>query len=402
MTNRQAIPATVDSPPSPGKRLRIAFVCTQSFALNTLYRGLFAHLEAQGFACEAVVGDSDYLASDPNLGDVRVHVIPMVREPKPLTDLVSLIRLITFFARNRFDVIHVSTVKAAFLGSIAARLTGQSALLFVVRTRIYQDRTGFGRWLYEKIDWTVCRLVRLVAPIGREMGEVMAADGVCPPEKLRYFGAGSSNGIDVDAFSRAPETVARGMAIRREAGVPDNVPLMLYVGRLAMGKGLNALPVVMDRLAEAGSDAWLMLAGPVDWREPTEPEVLADLDARPNLVRLGFLADPAPLYAAADLFLFPSSREGFGNVALEAQAAELPVVAFDTFGVREAVADRVTGLLAPLGDADAFADHTVRLMEDAALRKQMGQAAVERVRRDFSNARVWGDLTATLHELARR
>lgn len=401
MTSSQAIRETVDPPP-PGKRLRIAFVCTQSFALNTLYRGLFGHLREQGFDCEAVVGDSDYLADDPELDGVRVHIIPMVREPRPLTDLVSLVRLIAFFARNRFDVIHVSTVKAAFLGAIAARLTGQSALLFVVRTRIYQDRTGIGRWLYEKVDWTVCRLVRFVAPISREMGEVMAADGVCPPEKLRYFGAGSSNGIDVDRFSRAPAVVAQGMAIRREAGVPDDAPLMLYVGRLARDKGLSILPAVMNRLAETGSPAWLMLAGPVDWREPTEPEVLADLDARPNAVRLGFLADPAPLYAAADLFLFPSLREGFGNVAIEAQAAGVPVAAFDTFGVREAVEDGVTGLLAPLGERAAFADNVVRLIGDETLRGRMGQAAAARVRRDFSNQRVWADLTATLRDLARR
>jgi glycosyltransferase involved in cell wall biosynthesis len=228
----------------------------------------------------------------------------------------------------------------------------------------------------------------------------MAADGVCPPAKLRYFGAGSSNGIDVKRFSRAPETVARGTAIRREAGVPDDVPLMLWVGRMALGKGVNNLPAVMAKLAETDSKAWLMVAGPVDWREPTEQWVLDDLDARPNVVRLGFQADPAPLYAAADLFVFPSSREGFGNVALEAQAAELPVACFDTLGVREAVVDGVTGLLAPLGDREAFADNAVRLIRDEKLRKQMGAAAVERVHRDFSNQRVWADLTATLRELA--
>ncbi|MCW3848496.1 glycosyltransferase [Sphingomonas sp. LB-2] len=384
----------------PAKRPRIAFVCTQSFALTTLYRGLFPHLRERGFDCEAVTGDSDYLGGDPDLEGVPVHVIPMVREPSPWRDLVSLIRLIGFFARHRYDAIHVSTVKAAFLASIAARLTGQSAILFVVRTRIYQGRTGLGRKLYEAVDGLVCRLSRYVAPIGREMGEAMAADGICPAPKLRYFGAGSSNGIDTARFSRSPQALAAGMAIRREAGVPDEAPLMLYVGRLAYDKGIHHLPAAMDLLAERSIPAWLMLVGPVDWREPVDPAILADLDARDGVVRLGFQSDPAPLYAAADLFLFPSAREGFGNVALEAQAAELPVVGFDTFGVREAVQDGVTGLLAPLGDTAAFAECTARLMADGALRRGMGQTASERVRTQFSNQRVWADLVDTLHDLA--
>jgi glycosyltransferase involved in cell wall biosynthesis len=386
---------------TPARRLRVAFVCNHSFGLNTLYRGLFAYLRVHGIDSEAIVGDDEFLDRDRNFEGVPVHIIPMRREPAPLRDIASLFRFIGFFARHRYDVVHVSTPKAAFLGAIAARLTGHRSVLFVVRIRIYQDRRGIARWIYANVDKLVSRLSRVVAPISREMGAMMVADGLCSSGKIRYFGEGSSNGIDIDRFRRTSAAIARGRALRREAGIPDDVILLLSVGRLALGKGIDNLPRVMDRFAD-DPRVWLLVAGPEDSREPTEKSVLDDLAARPNVVRLNYQADPVRLYAAADVYLFPSSREGFGNVALEAQAMELPVVGFDTFGVREAVQDGVTGMLAPEGDATTFANLAAGLIADKELRNRMGQAAMQRVRARFANEIVWQDINATLLELAGR
>lgn len=390
------------SPPLRGKTqaLRIAFVCNHSFALKTLYRGLFPYLGRHGIECTAVPGDGSYLEANEDLGGVRIHVIPMERQPAPFKDLVSLVRLIGFFARNRFDIVHVSTPKAALLGALAARLTGHTRIIFVVRIRIYQDRQGIARWVYAKVDWLVSRLSSVVAPISREMGDAMIADGLCPPEKIRYFGQGSSNGINVERFSRTPSTIEIGRALRARLGIPNDAFVMLSMGRLARGKGIHHLPVVMEAALAASRPIWLLLAGPLDSREPTEADVLRDLDGRANVVRIGYQSDPVPFYAAADLFLFPSSREGFGNVALEAQSMGLPVIGFDTPGVREAVADGTTGFLLPMDDSDGFARSAIRLAGDSDLRRKMGDAASRWVRERFSNDKVWTDLRGVFAELA--
>ena len=380
-------------------RLRIAFVCHQGFALQTLYRGLFAHLDARGFDCEAVVGDAAYLEGG-DLGPVKVHVVPMLREPSPLKDLASVVRLTRFFARHRYDLVHVSTVKGALLGAIAARLTGHRQVLFVVRTRIYQNKTGLARWAYQKVDWLVSTLSMKVAPISREVGECMAADGICAPAKLVYFGEGSSNGVDITRFSRTPEAMVAGRALRDAHGIPHDALVLLSLGRLSSEKGIEFIPGVMTRLAGIGREVRLLLAGPDDWRDPADPETLEVLAGNPDVIRLGYEADPMPLYAAADLLLFPSRREGFGNVAIEAQAMGVPVIGFHTTGVREAVADGETGLLAPLDDGAALAELSARLATDDGLRATMAKAGVERVRAKFSNARIWGDLEATLRAMA--
>jgi glycosyltransferase involved in cell wall biosynthesis len=309
-------------------------------------------------------------------------------------------RMITFLSKNRYDILHVSTPKAAFLGSIAGRLTGHKRILFVVRTRIYEDRQGFGRWFFAFLDKIVCGLSDLVAPIGRQMGEEMVADGLCPQRKIRYFGAGSSNGINTSRFERNETTIAKGREFRAQYNIEDDTLVALFLGRLAKGKGLQNLPDTITALDALGKDVRVVVAGPVDWREPTDPEVLAFIESHPRVVRIAYQSDPVPAYAAADLLLFPSTREGFGNVALEAQSMGVPIVGFDVAGVKEAVANGETGLLAPADDRGKFVANAVELVRNDDRRKALGEAGAKRIRTSFSNQVVWEDIAKTLKELA--
>jgi glycosyltransferase involved in cell wall biosynthesis len=100
-------------------------------------------------------------------------------------------------------------------------------------------------------------------------------------------------------------------------------------------------------------------------------------------------------YSAGDLFVFPGIRESLGMVYLEAQSCGLPVVAFADGGVPEVVADEVSGYLVPPFDARAFNQAIARLMDDSTLRKEMGEAASNYVRRRHelhSNYRIVEDI----------
>ena len=85
------------------------------------------------------------------------------------------------------------------------------------------------------------------------------------------------------------------------------------------------------------------------------------------------------LFASSDVFLYPSTTEGWGATCLEAQAAGLPVVATRSSGIVEVVRHGVSGFLAPPQNVSALADHAARLLEDAALRRRMGHQAVQQL-----------------------
>ncbi len=172
--------------------------------------------------------------------------------------------------------------------------------------------------------------------------------------------------IDTRPFDLAP----------RAASDP---PLLLSVGMMRTRDKLESYRVLADALGQLKARPWrALLVGD----GPARAEVEAMME--PFGERVGFAgivphAELPATYASADLYLWPAINEAYGMAFLEAQAAGLPVVAGRTGGVPAVVADGVTGVLTPIGDAAAFAAATARLLDDPKARAQLGKAARARV-----------------------
>lgn len=162
----------------------------------------------------------------------------------------------------------------------------------------------------------------------------------------------------------------------READkVPRSPFRLVYVGSLKKMKGADLLPRIMSEL---GSSYELRFTGDEGYFESPLP---------PNMSPLGRLEGSQELvnaYQRADALLFPSRLEGFGLVALEAQACGLPVVASDVAAIPEVVQDGVTGKLCPCDDVGAFAGAVRQLSGNARTYRDMAQRACKRAREEFS------------------
>ncbi len=175
-----------------------------------------------------------------------------------------------------------------------------------------------------------------------------------------------ARGVDTSLFS--PHR--RDPALRERWGVAPRSLAVLYVGRLAAEKNLELAIAAFQSIRRARPDARLILVG--------DGPMTSRLRARhPAFVYCGMRQgeDLANHYASADLFLFPSLTETFGNVVLEAMASGLAVAAFDYAAARAHVEPGLSGLLAPFGDADAFVAAATALARDADALEAMGQAA---------------------------
>jgi phosphatidylinositol alpha 1,6-mannosyltransferase len=177
-----------------------------------------------------------------------------------------------------------------------------------------------------------------------------------------------SHGVDSDRFS--PDRASAEM--RRRWRVDHRRPAILYAGRLSREKGLDILPKLQRLLHRSAVAHQFVFVGD----GPMGGELQKEM---PDAAFLGGVShqDVAVAMASADLFVFPSTTDTFGNVVLEAQASGLPTVVSDIGGPSEKVVDSETGYICRAGDARAFADVLIPLLRSQPRRRGMGQAARE-------------------------
>lgn len=367
---------------------RLCVIVNPSFAL-TLLRKQFSFWTESGFEVHCITGPGSEEHENARKRGLKTHVVPMERYPSPLKDTISLICLWWFLLWNRFDLIHVSTPKASFLGALAARLSGHKKILYLLRGRPYEHMTGWRRKIMNACEWLTCHLAYRVMPICHELGQVVANEGLCPACKIHVIGSGSSAGVDLSRFTRTEQNIAVGRDIRKQFNISRDDLVILFVGWLRKDKGTNELVHAFEPLAKEYPNLHLLLLGNPEPSDPLEPDVTECIEKHPHIHHLPWRVEPAGIYAAADIVAFPSYREGFGNVPMEASAMELPVVASNIMGCRESVKDGVTGLLVPCADAQALKDALKKLIDEPDLRRELARNGRDRVQREFRRELVW-------------
>jgi glycosyltransferase involved in cell wall biosynthesis len=189
------------------------------------------------------------------------------------------------------------------------------------------------------------------------------------------------NGVDTEKFKPA----FGNAEIRQKIGFAKGKQHVLFVGRLVPRKGLNHLVEAAKHVLEENKETVFVVVGEGSLKSNLVSTVKKDR-LSPNFVFLSGVSDPLlqDLYSCVDLFVLPSIQEGQGMALLEAQAAAIPVVAFNISGVREAVRDKQTGLLVKEVDTNALAEAILKLLSDKSLSRKMGQHGREFVSKNFT------------------
>lgn len=196
-------------------------------------------------------------------------------------------------------------------------------------------------------------------------------------------------------------------AVRRALGLPEDRPILVSVGHVIRRKGYDRLMLVAEKVLETHPDALFLFVGPTEVQDASEEPLGEWIQARiqekglQNHIRLTGRTRQVDAYMqASDIFVFATRREGFGIVAMEAAATELPVVMFELPGISGDLVDEgQTGHVVPDDDLDAMASRLRKLLDEPALRTRMGQAGRARALGRFEVkkvARQYMDLYRTL------
>lgn len=375
----------------------VAHVMTHSGSLIFL-RGQASFLRNHGFTIHAITSPGPDLIAFRERERAAIHAVPMSRSISPFRDLLSLWRLCRVLRKIRPDVVHAHTPKGGLLGMLAAWICRTPVRIYHLRGLRYDTATGLKRWVLRSAEWVTCNLAHRVISVSHSLRSIVVDAGVCRGEGIKVLVGGSGNGVDATSrFKPLGEQVRA--ETRARYGIPMDALVIGFVGRFVADKGFAELAGAWKHLRGSDPRLHLMLAGDEDEDDPMPAEMMAAFRSDPRVHQTGFHPNMPLLYSAMDVVALPTYREGFPNVALEAAAMALPIVATSVLGCVDAVQDGVTGTLIPARDSVALADALRRYLAAPHLRTTHGAAARRRVLADFRPEAIWEAIAAEYRDL---
>ncbi|MFM2074255.1 MAG: hypothetical protein RJB34_560 [Pseudomonadota bacterium] len=330
---------------------------------------------------------------------VRELALPIERKIAPWRDLWVLVALCRLFARERFDIVVSVVPKAGLLGMLAAWLLRVPRRVHIFQGEVWASRRGPMRWLLKRLDGLTASLATHVLAVSESEKNFLEQQGVAPVGKLQVLGAGSICGVDTGRFR--PDAVARAR-VRADLGVPEHAVLCIFLGRLAVDKGIKELAQAFAQSATVHPALWLLLVGPDEEGMAARLSALVAPELASRMLIRPFANEPQQLLAAADFLCLPSYREGFGMVILEAAAVGIPSIGSRIYGITDAIKEGQTGLLVPARDTTALASAISRWCEQPQERQSYGVAAQDRVMKCFEQKKVVEGYVEYFRDLLRR
>lgn len=354
------------------KPVKIIRTSTVPGSLNTFCNGLLRELrEEEGYEVVAVSSPGGQLDEVGSREGVKTVAVPMERHISPLKDLKSLWRLIRVFRREKPVMVHSITPKAGLLSMIAAWICRVPVRLHTFTGLVFPTATGLKQKILILTDRLTCACATHIVPEGEGVKNDLITYRITR-KPLRVLGHGNVRGIDLDRFRSGRSDVQAEAAKIRKPGVFTFV----FVGRLVGDKGINELVGAFTALHATHPATRLLLVGRQEPAlDPLRPDTLAAIEQCPAIEAVGQQSDVRPWFAAADALVFPSYREGFPNVVIEAGAMGLPSIVTDINGSREIILHGRNGLVIPPRSADALCQAMADLIDRPDKTLAMASAA---------------------------
>jgi len=369
---------------------KILRISTVPSSLNILLKGQLKFLNRY-FEITAVSGSGIDLKEVQKREDVNIHVIEMQRQISPFKDLVSLIKLYTYFRKVKPELIHSITPKAGLLSMLAGKLAGVPVRIHTFTGLVFPYKTGIMQKLLITMDKLLCYCATDIFPEGKGvMNDLIKFNITDKP--LKIIANGNVNGIDLDFFDPDVISYSQKQTLKTALSIKEDDFVFLFVGRLVRDKGINELVRAFNQLNSEVDNIKLLLVGPFEEElDPILTETKRSIEENSNIISVGFQKDVRPYFAISDIFVFPSYREGFPNVVLQSLAMNVPAIVTDISGSNEIINKHINGMIVDVKNELQLLEAMCEIYKNPAFLEKLIKNSRISVRK-FGNKLVWEEI----------
>lgn len=356
---------------------RVCFIMTDAISYKMLCRDQLEYFrDNTNFDITLIAGgNKENIEELKKRGVGTVYDAEIVRQPSVFKDLKSLLLLALYLHNNKFDLIIYSTPKALLLGSIAAFITRQKNSVAIIQGRAYENYTGKKRLLFQGLDKFSLAVSKHVLFVSKSLESKYFSENLVNFAKSNVLGSGSFNGVNIDKFTKM-NTYCSDFS--------DSFKV-LVAGRVCHDKGILDLAEVIARVDNP--NIIFKLVGPVEDEE--SKDILSEiLSKHSNIEYVPYTDSIENYFKVADLHLFLTHREGFGNVAVEAASCGIPTFAYDVIGVKDSVKNMISGKKFDFQDFESIAHAIDEASIDPDFNKKYPHAR-KWVIENFEQQKVW-------------
>ncbi|WP_024769164.1 glycosyltransferase family 4 protein [Aquimarina macrocephali] len=369
---------------------KIIRVTTVPISLGKLLQGQLRYM-SQHYDVIGVSGKGgDTLEMISKQEGIRVIPIEMTRKITPVKDLKAVFALYKLFKKEKPDIVHSHTPKAGTVSMLAAKLAGVPHRLHTIAGLPLLEATGAKRTLLNMVEKLTYACATKIYPNSTGLNDIVIKHKFTSPKKLKVIANGSSNGIDISFFDPDLYSDEDKLKLSQRLGIDASDIVIVYVGRVVRDKGINELVSAFKKLSAESTTAKLILVGTFEKDlDPLLPETEEEINTNSNIIMVGWQNDVRPYFAISDILAFPSYREGFPNVVMQAASMGLASVVTDINGCNEIITDGINGKIIPVKDAELLFKHLKILVEDKAQRDTLAANARESITSRYERKVVW-------------
>lgn len=336
----------------------------------------------------AISADKDRLIEVACKYGVDSFHVEMTREITPIKDLLALWKLFWYLKKEKPEIVHSHTPKAGIVGMLAAKLAGVPIRLHTVAGLPLLEETGLKRKILDQVERLTYACATKVLPNSYGLKQIIIDLKFANPNKLEVIANGSSNGINSKHFSLERIPKQDRQLLKQSLDIKEDDFVFIFVGRLVKDKGINELIEAFQNINR--NDVKLLLVGNFEHDlDPLLPQTLESIENNLNIIPVGWQNDVKPYFAISDALVFPSYREGFPNVVMQAGAMSLPAIVSNINGCNEIIQHKKNGLIIAPKDSQELYQAMLKMLNNEKLFLNLKEQARSNITNLYDQEIVW-------------